>query len=82
MIGEDVAKFEDGVETGTLFEQALGLIRNEFEPRTVEAFWRFAVNGEEARMIAADLGVTVNTIRKHKSRVLAKLRQEFGDLIR
>jgi RNA polymerase sigma-70 factor (ECF subfamily) len=64
-----------------LCHRALELVRSEFEARTWEAFWRAAVEGQPPAVIAADLGVTPAAVRKAKSRVLFRLRQEVGDLI-
>jgi RNA polymerase sigma-70 factor (ECF subfamily) len=64
-----------------LYHRALELVRGEFEARTWEAFWRSAVEGQAPALIAADLGVTPAAVRKAKSRVLLRLRQEVGDLI-
>ena len=73
---------EDSAEDlSGLYHRALELVRAEFEPRTWEAFWRAAVEGQPPDLIAADLGVTAAAVRKAKSRVLLRLRQEVGDLI-
>jgi RNA polymerase sigma-70 factor (ECF subfamily) len=73
---------EDSQEDlGRLYHRALELVRGEFEARTWEAFWRAAVEGQSPALIAADLGVTPAAVRKAKSRVLFRLRQEVGDLI-
>jgi RNA polymerase sigma-70 factor, ECF subfamily len=68
-------------DLGALYHRALELVRGEFEARTWEAFWRVAVGGQAPDVIAADLGVTPAAVRKAKSRVLHRLRQEIGDLI-
>ena len=73
---------EDSQEDlGRLYHRALELVRGEFEARTWEAFWRAAVEGQSPALIAADLGVTPAAVRKAKSRVLHRLREEVGDLI-
>lgn len=59
--------------------RALELIRDEFEPRTWEAFWRTAVDGRPPRDVAAELGMTPGAVRVAKSRVLQRLRAELGD---
>jgi RNA polymerase sigma-70 factor (ECF subfamily) len=64
-----------------LYHRALELVRSEFEPRTWEAFWRSTIDGQAPALIAADLGITPATVRKAKSRILHRLRQEIGDLI-
>jgi RNA polymerase sigma-70 factor (ECF subfamily) len=72
---------EDSEEDlGALYRRALELVRGEFEERTWQAFWRAAVDGHSPADIAADLGVTQAAVRKAKSRVLHRLRQEIGDL--
>jgi RNA polymerase sigma-70 factor, ECF subfamily len=73
----------DDAETDVqgLYHRALELVRVEFESRTWEAFWRAAVDGHAPADIAADLGVTAAAVRKAKSRVLHRLRQELGELI-
>jgi RNA polymerase sigma-70 factor (ECF subfamily) len=76
---EDERPAEDA-ERG-LFARALGLIREEFEERTWQAFWRTAVEGRAAKDVAADLSMTPGAVRVAKSRVLHRLREELGDLI-
>ncbi len=68
-------------DLGGLYRRALELVRGEFEERTWQAFWRAAVEGQSPAAIAADLGVTPAAVRKAKSRVLHRLREEVGDLI-
>ncbi len=73
---------EDSEEDlGSLYRRALELVRSEFEDRTWQAFWRCAVDGQSPAEIAEDLGVSAAAVRKAKSRVLHRLRQEVGDLI-
>jgi RNA polymerase sigma-70 factor (ECF subfamily) len=66
---------------GALYHRALELVRSEFESRTWEAFWRSAIDGHPTDVIATDLGVSAAAVRKSKSRVLHRLRQEVGDLL-
>jgi RNA polymerase sigma-70 factor (ECF subfamily) len=68
-------------DLGGLYRRALELVRGEFEDKTWQAFWRVAIDGQTPAEIAADLGVTPAAVRKAKSRVLLRLRQELGDLI-
>jgi RNA polymerase sigma-70 factor, ECF subfamily len=68
-------------ELSGLYRRALELVRSEFEERSWTAFWRAAVECEDVSAIAADLGVTPAAVRKAKSRVLHRLRQEIGDVI-
>jgi RNA polymerase sigma-70 factor (ECF subfamily) len=71
---------DEDLEETRLFCRGLELVRAEFEPRTWQAFWRSAVEGESPTDIAAELGVTPAAIRKAKSRVLRRLREEIGDV--
>ena len=68
-------------DDGGLFRHALELIRDQFEERTWQAFWRTAVDGRAAKDVAADLGMSPGAVRVAKSRVLQRLREELGDLI-
>lgn len=68
-------------ETSDLYGRAVELVRGEFEDRTWQAFWRAAVECQAPADIAADLGMTQAAVRKAKSRVLRRLKEEVGDLI-
>jgi RNA polymerase sigma-70 factor, ECF subfamily len=67
-------------EERRVFHRALALIRDEFEEHTWQAFWRSTVDGHHTADIATDLKMTANAVRKAKSRVLHRLREELGDL--
>jgi RNA polymerase sigma-70 factor (ECF subfamily) len=69
------------VELHGLYRRALELVRGEFEEPTWRAFWLNVVEGRTPADIAADLGVTSAAVRKAKSRVLRRLKEEIGDLI-
>ncbi len=73
---------EEANESAALFHRALNMVRDEFESRTWQAFWRVTVDGVSAADAAAELGMTANAVRMGKSRVLRRLREELGDLIR
>jgi RNA polymerase sigma-70 factor (ECF subfamily) len=60
--------------------RALELIRCEFEDRTWQAFWRVTAEGQTAKDVAMDLGVTASAVRLAKSRVLRRLRDEMEGL--
>jgi RNA polymerase sigma-70 factor, ECF subfamily len=65
----------------SLFARALDLIRNEFEDRTWQAFWRTTVETQPPKDVASELGMSPGAVRVAKSRVLRRLREELGDLI-
>lgn len=59
----------------------LELLRPQFEATTWTAFERFALKGEPAAVVAADLGITSNAIFIAKSRILTRLREEAAGLL-
>ncbi len=69
-------------ETTQLAQRALDLIRTDFEPRTWQAFWRTAVEGQCPSDVAQDLGLSVAAVYMARSRILARLRQELGEFSR
>lgn len=80
----DVVPADDSSCSGpaerAVLRQALELIRGEFEPRTWQAFWRAAVDGRSPADVGAELGMSPGAVRVAKSRVLARLRTELGDV--
>jgi RNA polymerase sigma-70 factor (ECF subfamily) len=72
---------DDAAELSGLYRRALSLIQAEFEPRTWQAFWRAAVDGQATDVVAGELGMSAVAVRIAKSRVLARLREEVGQLI-
>jgi RNA polymerase sigma-70 factor (ECF subfamily) len=68
-------------EKARLVRAALELIRPEFNEQLWQAFWRATVEGHLPADIARDLSTTVNVVYKAKSRILARLREELGELL-
>jgi RNA polymerase sigma-70 factor (ECF subfamily) len=62
--------------------RALELVRGQVEERTWRAFWLTAMEGQSPVDIAASLGVSPTAVRMAKSRVLRRLKEQFGELIR
>jgi RNA polymerase sigma-70 factor (ECF subfamily) len=80
----DPALFE---ETATLTEghsdlvtRALQLIQSEFPERAMKAFQLTVMQGLNATEAARQLRITPEAVRKAKSRVLRRLREELGDV--
>ena len=69
-------------DVSRLHHRALELIRCQFEERTWQAFWRCAVEEQSPADVAADMGMTPAGVRKAKSRVLHRLKEELGELLR
>jgi RNA polymerase sigma-70 factor (ECF subfamily) len=68
-------------EVSRLHHRALDLIRSQFEEKTWLAFWRCAVQQQSPGDVAQDMGMTPAAVRKAKSRVLRRLKEELGDLL-
>jgi RNA polymerase sigma factor (sigma-70 family) len=62
------------------FAWAADRVRDEFQPTTWQAFWMTAVDGHNARDVGTRLGMSPGAVYVAKSRVLARLRQEIGQL--
>jgi len=63
-----------------LSDQAMDLVRGEFQPNTWQAFWRTAVEGRAAQEVGGELKMTPGAVYVAKSRVLARLREEVQKL--
>jgi len=61
--------------------RALELVRGQVEERTWRAFWLTAMEGQSPVDVAASLGVSPTAVRMAKSRVLRRLKEQFGELI-
>jgi RNA polymerase sigma-70 factor (ECF subfamily) len=61
--------------------RALELVRGQVQEQTWRAFWLTAMEGQSPVDVAAGLGVSPNAIRMYKSRVLRRLKEQFGELI-
>ena len=59
----------------------LDLVEEKFEPVTLQAFRRLALDGASGRSVAQELGLSVAAVYVAKSRVLARIRQEAEGLI-
>jgi RNA polymerase sigma-70 factor (ECF subfamily) len=59
----------------------LDLVQQEFEPLTLQAFRRLALDGASGAEAAQELGLSVAAVYVAKSRVLARIRQEAEGLI-
>ena len=76
---------------GSLFHRALDLLRDEFDPSTIQAFIRFAIDGVTAKEVARELDWVGSTkedeangakrVRMCKVRVRRRLKNEFGDIL-
>jgi RNA polymerase sigma-70 factor, ECF subfamily len=65
-----------------IFQKLQTIVQPAFAPATWEAFRRFAIEGLPAAQVATELGLTVNAVTLAKSRILKRLREEAGDLLK
>jgi RNA polymerase sigma-70 factor, ECF subfamily len=65
-----------------IFQKLQAAVQPGFAPATWAAFRRFAIEGLPAAQVAAELGLTVNAVTLAKSRILKRLREEAGDLLK
>lgn len=70
---------EESADRALVF-RGLETIRNQFEPRTWQAFWRVVIDEKSVADVADELGMQPGTVRVAKCRVLHRLRQELGDV--
>jgi RNA polymerase sigma-70 factor, ECF subfamily len=64
-----------------VLHRTLETIRGEFEPRTWKAFWSVQIDGKTTGDVGVELGMTAAAVRKARLRVLARLREELGELL-
>lgn len=64
-----------------VMRQLLDLVQPRFAPETWKAFCRQMIDGLPPRVVAQELGISIDSAYAAKSRVLRVLRQEAGGLI-
>lgn len=65
---------------GLMLAQAVRIMQSSFEPATWKAAHACLIEGKPPSAIAAELGLSVNSVYLAKSRVLHKLRQEMAGI--
>ncbi len=77
---DDSLSLSAPLATDTRFvHRALDAVRAEFEPRTWDAFWRIAIDGQSPAETAAAMKLSLAAVYQAKSRVLRRLRRELRD---
>jgi RNA polymerase sigma-70 factor (ECF subfamily) len=79
----DLPEEADAVERDLcdqLYQDLLEYVRGEFEPRTWQMFWRTVVDDVPTAAVATELGVSTNSVRQARSRVLRRIREEVGEV--
>lgn len=72
---ESEAVLRDPTSEQELLRRAAESIKQDFEPKTWQAFWRCTVDGHAAIDVAKDLQMTSGAVRQAKFRILARLRE-------
>ena len=81
LAGTDVLRLPDaayeraGSRKLRLFAWACAQVRPDVTDVTWQAFWRTAIEGQRAKHVAADLGLSVAAVYGARSRVLARLKE-------
>jgi RNA polymerase sigma-70 factor (ECF subfamily) len=78
----DLAREWDREHDEHVVQKILAAVQPDFHPSTWEAFQRFALEGLPAARVAVELGLSENAVLLAKSRVVRRLREEAGDLLR
>jgi RNA polymerase sigma-70 factor (ECF subfamily) len=60
-----------------LFQFAADQVRQDFQESTWLAFWRTAVEGESAKEVSKDLGMSVAAVYMAKRRVVERIREQI-----
>jgi RNA polymerase sigma factor (sigma-70 family) len=63
-----------------LFHKVANLIKDEFQSKTWDAFWKTTVDGCEVASVAKELGMSPGAIYIAKSRVLSRIRTEVQQI--
>src|SRR5262245_59949656 len=79
--GSELSQLWDRQHNEYVVRCLLDLVRLEFEPQTVQAFCRLAVDGASAEEVAGELGISVGAAYVAKSRVLKRIREEAEGLL-
>lgn len=77
----ELAQEWDRQHDSFLLRKLLDQMEEEFEPKTVKAFRRVALDGVKAEQVAAETGMSVVAVYIAKSRVLRRLREVGAMLI-
>jgi len=78
---ESISRDPGPTSENSLLFRSLNTVRGEFEDRTWRAFWETVAEGRATADVATDLDMSPNAVRIARSRILTRLRDEFGDLL-
>jgi RNA polymerase sigma-70 factor, ECF subfamily len=78
----ELAREMDREHDEYVVQKLLSAVQADFQPTTWKAFQRFALEDVPAVRVAEELELTENAVLQAKSRILKRLRQEAGDLLK
>jgi RNA polymerase sigma-70 factor (ECF subfamily) len=78
----DLAREWDREHDEHVIRKLLAAVQSDFNPTTWEAFRRLSLDGLPAARVAEELRMPENAVLLAKSRVVRRLRQEAGDLLK
>lgn len=81
VVFDDVDEERDRDEQRMLLRKALRAILANYKDQTREAFWRVVVEGRCPAEVAREMAVEEHVVYLAKSRILKRLREEYGDLL-
>src|SRR5262249_50209725 len=77
----DLARQWDRDHDRHVLQKLLAVVQPDFEPRTWQAFTRFALDGLAVADVARELALSESAVVQAKFRVVKRLREEAGDLV-
>ena len=77
----DSEHHEDSEEKSLLFQRIMAWVNENYSDNQQVAFKRVVIDQAPAREVAEELGLTPNIVYQYKSRILARIRQVFNDLV-
>ncbi len=84
-VDEKMAEYDEKErqqELYQLYRGALDLVRAYFSDQDVRVFTRVVIEGTPPAQVAGELGIPINIVYLAKSRILKRLRDDFGDLLK
>lgn len=70
---------ETAQELTLIVHRALEAVAPRVKHQTWQAFWRTVIDGEATDKVAASMGITCDSVRQARCRILRRLRDELAD---
>ncbi|WP_459555418.1 RNA polymerase sigma factor [Lacunimicrobium album] len=79
--GKDDEPFAEEEFRRHLISQIATVIKADYTPDVWQAFWQHAVEGKPASAVAKTLGINLWAVYTAKAKIIARLNEEFADLV-